>query len=158
MATERNSGGGGGGVRAMLLEALDCAFDRRSWHGANLTSAIRGIPSNQRAVRVHGRRSAWEQLLHAAYWKHRALVKLLGRRRAFPRKGTNWPRLPEHPTEAAWREDVALLHAIHRDLRGAVDGLPPSKIDHKVSWLIHGAAAHDVYHAGQIKLLLRLLR
>lgn len=151
MAVDRNNS-----TRAMLLQALDCAFDRRGWHGANLTSAIRGVRFGNLARRVHGRRSVWEQVLHAAYWKHRVLALLTGRR-AFPRKGSDWPRLPDPLTEAAWRDDLALLHALHRELRDAVATLPPVKLNEKCTWLVQGAAAHDVYHAGQIKLLRHLL-
>ena len=153
----RNRGGANDVAKAMLLDALDCAFDRRSWHGANLMSALRGVPFAQRARRVHGRRSIWEQLLHAAYWKHRVLVMLTGKR-AFPRKGSDWPRVPQQLTEAAWRADVEMLRSIHRDLRRAVIALAPGRIDRKISWQVHGAVAHDVYHAGQIKLLRRLIQ
>jgi hypothetical protein len=30
--------------------------------------------------------------------------------------------------------------------------MPPKKFTRKTRWLLHGAAAHDLYHAGQIKL------
>jgi hypothetical protein len=43
-------------------------------------------------------------------------------------------------------------------LRDAVAKLPAKRLDAKTIWLIQGAAAHDLYHAGQIKLLLRLLK
>ena len=141
---------------SVLLGALDNAFDKRSWHGANLTGALRGVSAAQAAKRMPGRKCVWEQLLHAAYWKHRVLTKLAGPTR-FGRRGSNWPIMPTTPDEAAWRADVAMLREIHRDLRDAVSRLPPAKLDGRTVWLIHGAAAHDVYHAGQIKLLRRFL-
>jgi len=144
-------------VRALLLDVLDCAFDRQSWHGANLTSATRGVRAAQAARVVLGRRCIWEQVLHAACWKNRVLGKLRGKTRPLPRKGSNWPKLPDKPSEAAWKSDLALLRAIHRELRDVVASLPDERLAHrKTTWLIHGAAAHDLYHAGQIKLLRRL--
>ena len=143
-------------VRSTLLVAIDCAFDRQSWHGANLMSAIRAVRFADAARRVHGRRSIWEQVLHAAYWKHRVLTKLTGRR-AFPRAGSDWPRLPAARTEQSWRADVALLRGVHAELRGAIAALSPAALSPNTAWLIHGAAAHDVYHAGQIKLLRRMI-
>ena len=142
---------------SVLLDALDCAFDKRSWHGANLTGALRGVTPAQAAARIPGRKCVWEQLLHAAYWKHRVLTKL-ARPARFPRPGSNWPALPDPPDDAAWRADVALLREIHRALRDAVARLPAGALDAKTVWLVHGAAAHDLYHAGQIKLLRRLAR
>ena len=139
-----------------LLDVLDCAFDKQSWHGANLTGALRGVTSAKAATKLGSRKCVWEQLLHAAYWKHRVLTKLTGPAR-FPRRGSNWPALPDPADDEAWRADVALLRQTHRALRGAVAGLPASSLDPKTVWLVHGAAAHDVYHAGQIKLLRRLV-
>ena len=140
----------------LLLESLDTAFDKRSWHGTTLDGAVRRVSAEQAARRVPGRKCVWEQLLHAAYWKHRVLAKLSKDRPRFPRKGSNWPPLPPEPTEAAWKTDVELLRDLHRRLRSAVAALPPERLDRKTTWLIHGAAAHDLYHAGQIKLLRRL--
>jgi DinB family protein len=122
-------------VRTVLLQALDTAFDKRSWHGPNLISAVRGVDARLAARRVPGRKTIWEQVLHAAYWKQRVLNKLTGPSR-FPRKGSNWPAMPGAKDDAAWRADVGLLRDIHRRLRDAV---------------------FNLYHTGQIKLLLRLV-
>ena len=143
-------------TKQLLLEVLDCAFDRAAWHGANLMGAIRGVTAAAAGKRVKGRKSIWEQVLHAAYWKQRVLNKLMGTSR-FPRKGSNWPKAPQEETEAAWREDVALLRELHRRLREAVAGVDERKLDYVTRRLIHGAAGHDIYHAGQIKLMRRLL-
>jgi hypothetical protein len=144
-------------VRDVLLQGLDTAFDKKSWHGTTLLGAVRGVDARTAARRVHGRRSVWEQVLHAAYWKHRVLNKIAGPSR-FPRQGSDWPKLPDPPDAASWRADVELLRDIQRRLRAAVEALPAAKLrDAQVVWLTHGAAAHDLYHAGQIKLLLRLI-
>ena len=140
---------------AVLLDVLDCAFDRRSWHGATLTGALRGLTPERAAARVAGRKCAWEQLLHAAYWKHRVVTALTGPH-PFPRKGSDWPRLPVSLDAGAWRADLAMLRGEHRKLRDAVAALPPERLDRRTLWLVHGAAAHDLYHAGQIKLLRRM--
>jgi hypothetical protein len=146
-------------VRCLLLDLLDRAFDQRSWHGPNIAGAIRGVSAGVAARSVHGRKSIWQQVLHAAYWKQRALnhVTRPARPARFPRRGSNWPAVPSDRSEAAWRGDVELLRDTHERLRAAVQSLPPARLDPKTVWLIQGAAAHDVYHAGQIKLLRRLI-
>jgi hypothetical protein len=62
-------------------------------------------------------------------------------------------------SEAAWKRDIAIFAAEHKALRRAVAQITPGPAGSK--WratlhLIRGAAAHDLYHAGQIRLLRRL--
>jgi hypothetical protein len=141
---------------AILLEIIDCAFNVQSWHGPNLSSSIRGINAKVAAKSMHGRKSIWQQVLHAAYWKQRVLNKIVGTQR-FPRSRSNWPRLPETISEEAWKKDCELLEVIHRRLRTAVSKLSSKTLEPKLRKMILGAAAHDLYHAGQINLLKRML-
>lgn len=140
---------------ALLLEELDNAFSKRSWHGANLLGALRGVSPKGAARSVHRRKTIWQQLLHAAYWKH-CVLNMLGDPQKFPRAGSNWLKTPTPPTPAAWKRDIELLRDLQRRLRRIVSTMPATKFNRKTRWLLHGAAAHDLYHAGQIKLLRRL--
>jgi hypothetical protein len=140
----------------LLLEIIDAGFDKPSWHGPNLANSFRGLDPETAAKQVHGRMSVWQQVLHAAYWKQRVVNKLIGTQK-FPRAGSNWPKLPMTLSNRAWRDDQQLLHDIHHQLRSAVASLDMRQLTPKLRHMIYGAAAHDVYHAGQIKLLRRLL-
>ena len=156
MADRRNTINGRTDVRGVLLASLRTAFDSQSWHGANLMSALRGVHATAAAKRFGRRKTIWEQTLHAAYWKHVILNKLAGTT-PFPRRGSDWPRMPETRDEAAWRADVALLRGEQLKLIEVVETMPAARFEEKTIWLIQGAAAHDLYHAGQIKLLRELL-
>lgn len=147
-----------------LVRTLDQAFDARSWHGTNLRGAVRGLSAVEASWRPSpDRHSIWDLVLHCAYWKyvvHRRLVG--GKRGGFPRAGSDFPA-PAGEDEAAWREDVELLTATHRSLRDAVVALREDELaefrggrSDDVFALISGAAAHDLYHAGQIQLLKRM--
>lgn len=141
-----------------LLDLVDRAFDRRAWHGPNLRASIRGLTHEQAAWRpAAGRHCIWEIALHAAYWKYVVRRALTGEARgSFPRKGSDWLRLPAPADAAAWRADVELLEEEHRKLRETVAAL--RRVDAKAEFRIQGAAFHDVYHAGQIRLVKRMLR
>jgi hypothetical protein len=143
-------------ARAVLIESLRTAFDQRSWHGANLLGSIRSVHATTASQRIGRRKTIWQQVLHAAYWKHVVINKLAGTTR-FPRRGNNWPTMPNDGSETAWKADVELLKSTQRRLIEVVESLPESRLDTKTIWLIHGAAAHDLYHAGQIKLLRKML-
>ena len=148
-----------------LLVILDQAYDHRSWHGTNLRGSIRGLSPKQAAWRPAPRRhNIWELVVHAAYWKYAVWRRLTGgTRHSFPLKGSNWFDRPIETTPSAWRSDLALLGSLHRSLRAAIANLPPTTLHHRNGAgkdtnfsLIAGAAAHDLYHAGQIQLLKKL--
>ena len=150
-----------------LLAIMDAAYDRTSWHGTNLRGSLRRVTAAEAAWRpAPDRHSIWELTVHAAYWKYIGLRRLTGAKKgSFPLKGSNWFTRGENLTEQAWRDDIALLDATHRELRAAVELLTPRDLarvpaSSKVSnfALLSGVAAHDLYHAGQIQLLKRLAR
>jgi len=151
---------------AALLRLIDQAFDKKSWHGTNLRGSLRGLRAEEAAWRpTADRHNIWELAVHAAYWKYSVLRRLRGDARGgFPVKGSNWFLRPEgDPDEKAWKEDLALLGRMHRELREAVEGLSDEILDQippgsktRFDDLISGVAFHDIYHAGQIQLLKRL--
>lgn len=150
---------------ALLTQLLDSVFDGRAWHGTTLRGSVRGLRVEEALWRPGPRRHCiWELVLHTAYWKYATRRRLSGARKgAFPRPGSNWPRLPAVRDEAAWRRDVALLVEQHRLLVETVAAFPAARLGRRPPggrWtfaeMVHGTAAHDVYHAGQIQLLKRL--
>ena len=151
----------------MLLQVLDQAFDRAAWHGTNLRGSIRGLSLHEVQWRPRaGRHNIWEIVLHTAYWKFCVRRHLAGDRSLkFPRAGSDWPALPSPRDEKAWKRDVALLTSEHRSLRQALSDFPPTrltknppKLKFRFEQYIYGAASHDLYHAGQIQLIKRMLR
>jgi hypothetical protein len=150
-----------------LLDLLDQAFVGPAWHGPTLSNAVRGFSADQAAWRPGpGRHSAWEIALHCAYWEHRVHERLApGTAAPFPRTRSNWPDLPKEITTAGWKADLALLESVHNGLRATVAALPPASLGRpgpgqKKTRLenIIGICYHDIYHAGQIRLLHRIQR
>lgn len=104
--------------------------------------------------------------MHVAYWKYAALRRLTGLDRgSFVYRGSNWFARKSGSDEARWKKDIALLVEYHEALRTAIAELDPrelarvrpgSKSTNQV--LITGIAAHDLYHAGQIQLIKKLMR
>ena len=142
--------------RDLLLRILGEGYERKAWHGPNLRGTLRGLNANQAFWRpAPDRHNIWELVLHCAYWKFVAWRRITGSRGArFPRAGSNFFPTPV-PSEEAWREDVELLDEAHHSLRDAVESLPARALAGN-SRTIYGVAMHDVYHAGQIRVLARL--
>lgn len=160
--------GGGTDPRIdLLLEVLDQAFDQRGWHGTTLRGSLRGVTPEEALWRpARGRHNIWELAVHAAYWKYAVRRRLAGDATGtFARKPSNWPEVPATPDARVWKADIGLLQAEHRLLREAVRALPPAKLADRSPqgvWTnaqeIHGVAAHDLYHTGQIQLIKKLMR
>lgn len=144
----------------LILTLLDEAYEKRTWHGPNLKQSIRGVTAKQAAWRPGpGRHSIWEVTVHAAYWKYAVRRRIEGGKRgSFALKGSNFFPRPEEGklNETAWRADQALLEREHRALREVVAKALRSRAQQKVMRQLYGVAFHDVYHAGQIRLLRRL--
>jgi uncharacterized damage-inducible protein DinB len=150
---------------SLLLTAFDQAYNRQSWHGTNLRGSIRGMTLEIAARRpAPGRHNIWELVVHCAYWKYVVWRRLTGEKRgSFRLEGSNFFERPVEMTEHAWRADVRLLEEMHQRLRRIVVAMRPRELTMKrhgkftAADLISGITAHDLYHAGQIQLLKRLL-
>ena len=143
---------------ALLMEIFEEGYDRKTWHGPNLKGSLRGVTAKGAAWRPGpGRHNIREVLLHAAYWKYAVRRRLLGGvRGSFSISGSNWFDRPGTLTEGTWRKERALLDEEHRRLRRAIAAVLQSRSRKIPTAMIFGVAFHDVYHAGQIRLLRRL--
>ena len=150
---------------ALLVACVDEAYDKRAWHGTNLRGSLRGVTVAQAAFRARpDGHNIWELMVHAAYWKYDIRRRLNGEKSgSFELEGSNFWKRPVEETDAAWRDDLALLQREHQQLRAAVEAFPATRWTRKApgkpfnfEGLVRGVAAHDLYHAGQIQLLKRL--
>ncbi len=152
----------------ILVRLLHEGYSKKAWHGPNLRGALRGMTAREAAWRpAAGRHNIWEIAVHCAYWKYVVRRRILDEKRgSFPIRGSNWFARPDgKPTAERWERDLELLADMHRLLLDAVSELPSealqaiprgSRVDTRS--IIAGSAMHDVYHAGQIQLVKRLMR
>jgi hypothetical protein len=145
----------------LILSLLAEAYDRKTWHGPNLKQSLKGISARQSAWRpAGGRHNIWELAVHSAYWKYAVRRQLEGGKRgSFVLKGSNFFERPEKgkAAEAAWRADLALLQGEQRALEKCVRRVLKKHLTEKELRMLYGVCFHDIYHAGQIRLLRRLM-
>jgi len=143
---------------SFLLDLLTEAYEKKTWHGPNLRQSLQGVSAKDAAWRPGpGLHNIWELALHSAYWKYAVWRRILnGPRGSFVLKGSNWFTSPESHTEAAWRRDRKLLEDTHRKLYATIADPRNARVIEKQTRMIFGVAFHDVYHAGQIRLLRRM--
>lgn len=150
----------------LLLALLDDAFNGKAWHGPNLRGILRGVsPADTTRRPLNEKHSIADLAVHCAYWKYAARRRLRGDQRgSFPLKGSNWFELPTKLDMTTWKSYLKLLDDEHAQLRAAIEAFPPAQLPLKPNGskvsnqkLICGIAAHDVYHAGQIRLIKAML-
>jgi len=145
---------------AIILALLDEAYTKKTWHGPNLRQSLKGVTAKQAAWRPsRGRHNIWEETLHTAYWKYAVRRRLEGGKHgSFVLKGSNFFPRPEKgkATEASWRADRAILENEHRALVRTIRKVLRSPGAARHLRMLYGVAFHDVYHAGQIRMLRRL--
>jgi uncharacterized damage-inducible protein DinB len=141
------------------------------WHGSSVTAILQGVTAAQAASRtvphVH---TVWQLVLHMTAWKNEVRRRLEGAPAGDPEEG-DWPEVGA-PTPERWLETLQRLDTAHAALVAAVRKLPESDLftvphaqggptgNSNVSKyvLLHGLAQHDAYHAGQIALLVKVVR
>jgi uncharacterized damage-inducible protein DinB len=144
-----------------VLAALRGAFEANGWHGPTVRGSVRGLTAREaerKPPRAH--HSIHELVDHIAHWEAVVLRRHL--REATPRGRTDW-----RPPLLSLAESVQRMEDGHRALVKAVRALRDQDLDRKVPTssgprplveVLHGLAAHDAYHAGQIRLTRKLLR
>jgi len=145
----------------LVLALLEEGYEKKTWHGPNLKQSIKGVTAKQAAWRPGpGRHNIWEVMLHAAYWKYAVRRRIEGGKRgSFVLKGSNFFARPEKgkSNDAAWSADKELLEREHRALLATAAKLLRTPRAAKFLPQLYGIAYHDIYHAGQIRLLRRLM-
>ena len=149
---------------ARIADQLRRAFEGAAWHGPALLELLDDVDAATAAAKalpnVH---SIWELVLHVAVWDAAACRRLAGEK--FQPEGTaNFPLVPKQTTEVAWRKTVAHAKRAHDVLVKTVAGLPESRLHDRVPGkkydfyhMLHGVAQHELYHAGQIAILRKVV-
>lgn len=147
-----------------IEEQLRRSFEGEAWHGPAVLEALAGLSHPDAAAHpIAGAHSVWELTLHLTGTYRLVLRRLGGDGRPLTAE-EDWPPPPEATAEA-WTETVERLRQLHQDLRRAVRGFPPDRLDERlvpdapytayVQFI--GITQHDLYHAGQVALLRRAL-
>ena len=142
-----------------IAGAIERSWRGGAWSGPALRELLAGV--NEAAAKwkpAEGMHSIWELLLHASCWERVVLERTLGRE-CEPTDAENFA-VPA----SSWEAAVQAADALHGSLVEAVRALAPEALGGKapgcvysVRFMLHGVAQHNLYHAGQVALLKKLL-
>ena len=144
-----------------VTDQLHRAFYGEAWHGPAVMELLKEVTVVQAANRpVSQTHTTWEIVNHLSVWKDAVRRRLSGEDVQLEGEA-DWPPMRD-VLASDWERTVELLKERHDALEATVADLSESKLD--TPWLagkatayflIHGSIQHDLYHAGQIALLLR---
>lgn len=150
--------------RSRIADQLKRAFEGDAWHGPAVLEVLEGVNASAAASKpVSGAHSIWELVLHIAAWDGAIRRRMEGQALQLspeqdfpPVKATNEP---------AWRAALEQLKQRHAELIQGVLSMPDHRLtsqvpgkDYDFYHMLHGAAQHELYHAGQIALLKKVAR
>jgi uncharacterized damage-inducible protein DinB len=147
-----------------LEEQLQRAFEGPAWHGPSVLETLAGVtPEAAHTHPIAGAHSIWELVLHLGGTYRLVLRRLAGGAPQLT-PAEDWPPVPE-PTAANWRDAVDALRSLNQQIRHAVRGFDPARLDQPITpeppypacTQFIGITQHDLYHAGQIAILKKAL-
>ena len=152
----------------LLTEKLNKVFSGQPWYGMPIYDIIDGVTFETAFEKpANTAHNIAEILLHMMSWTEETMDRLNEKPASEPVSG-DWPATGS-PTEEKWqiwKDDLKLLNV---NLTKAIRDLPDEKWEHPIiderssapvtthTGLIEGFIEHQVYHAGQIALLTRII-
>jgi uncharacterized damage-inducible protein DinB len=144
---------------------LKRAQEGQAWHGPSLRELLDGVTAEQAAAKpIPNVHSIWELINHIIAWEQVARRRLEGEVEIAIPDEVNFPHVT-NASEEAWQAALQSLEASHRGLRDAVKKIDDAALEevapgasYSIYFLLHGVIQHDLYHAGQIALLKKVMQ
>jgi uncharacterized damage-inducible protein DinB len=145
-----------------IWDLLQRAYEGDAWHGPALRELLENVPPAKAPARpVPAAHTIWEIALHIAVYEGVVRRRIEGEPVGELSHEEEWPAVAD-TTPASWRRALQEFDEEHRRLREALSAFPDSRLadtvpgrDYPFYIMLYGVIQHDLYHAGQIALLMR---
>lgn len=152
-----------------LVKTINETYSGSPWYGPSIKEKLTSISHLQAIVRfAPGKKNIAEYVEHMLAWRMFVIERLQGN---FDYKididsEVDWPRVDELD-EAGWKNLLDRLDESQWQLTQLISVFPDENLDTKIPFtgennytynkMLHGLYQHDVYHLGQISLVLSLI-
>lgn len=145
-----------------IADQMERAFEGDAWHGPSLSDILAGVSAEQAAARpVVAAHSIWEIVVHMTVWQRTVRERLQGApTRSLPDE-EDWPPI-EDVTAEAWAAALGELRSEYELLREEALAWRDRDLGERTEGqrytayqMLHGVVQHNLYHAGQIAVLLK---
>jgi uncharacterized damage-inducible protein DinB len=142
----------------------DPCHQGEAWHGTPVRHVLAGVPASVAIKRVvPSVHTIWELVLHMTVWRRVVVRRIGGEAVVNLAPQEDWPRR-EDETDAAWQSVLGELDESQNRLLDTVGAMTDAQLrdavpghDYSFYVMLHGISQHDIYHAGQIALIKKLL-
>lgn len=146
-----------------IAKQLQRTCQGRAFHGPALEEVLADVTAKTASAKPPGGvHTIWEIVLHVTFWQEEVHRWLQGRCRR-PAEGEDWPAVGA-TTDAAWSDALRAMRSANESLRDEVMLLEESRLEEpifptmsKVYVSLHGIIQHNIYHAGQIAVLKKIV-
>jgi uncharacterized damage-inducible protein DinB len=146
-----------------LADQLQRAYEGEAWHGPSLREVLNGVNAGMASAKpVPEAHSIWELVMHIGAWIN-AARRGLGGSAVELSPQQDWPAI-DAGSDAAWSQTLDALEQEQNQLRDAIRALNESSLkarvpgrNHSVRFMLEGVIQHNLYHAGQIALLKKMI-
>jgi len=150
-----------------LQHELENVLSGQPWYGEPIYDILSRITFESAYERQGHAHTIIEIVMHMVSWTEEVIDRLNEKPASLPVSG-NWPH-PGEPDEQKWKMWIDDLKLVNVNLLQTIRDFPQDKWDEPTideregepvttyQDLIHGFIQHQVYHAGQIAVLLRVI-
>jgi uncharacterized damage-inducible protein DinB len=138
------------------------ALNGDPYYGPSLLTVLARVTSDVAAQRQSRAHSIWELVMHMTAEMNYTRDVLDGHVRPWVEGETTWPRITD-TSETAWQRSINDLQIAYRELVSRIERLDDGTLQQRrampaersIYEILHGTLQHNIYHTGQISLLLK---
>jgi uncharacterized damage-inducible protein DinB len=144
----------------LIISLIQKSYEHDPWHGPSIKNILDGITEEQSFRHLPNTHSICELVTHMTAWREFVSLKLRGDQDFIMNDELNFPACNN------WHEVLKDLEKSQKDLVALLKQFPETRLTETVPsvtnqytfyTLMHGLIHHDIYHAGQISLIKKVL-
>ncbi len=150
-----------------LVHELENTLSGQPWYGDSIYSILDKVTFESAYERVGHAHTIAEIILHMVSWTEEVMDRMNEKPASLPVSG-NWPH-PGDPDEDKWQVWIDDFKLVNVNLIKTIQDFPEDKWDEPIiddrpdataityKELLYGFIQHQIYHAGQVALLVRVI-
>jgi uncharacterized damage-inducible protein DinB len=139
-----------------LSKLVQRVYSGKAWHGPSVMDVLKDVDEISCQKKLGNSHSIVELVLHMVSWRTFVTKRLLGNTAFELTDDQNFP------SETDWETALEKLEKSQSELVQAIETITAEQLQETVAnrkydffVLLHGIIHHDIYHLGQIQLILK---